>query len=50
MVWFDLQAAKCEVKRFVEVGVRHGVKFMSGRIVVHYRKFFAPPTSLAGWW
>lgn len=39
MVWFDLVAAGCEVKRFVEVGVRHGVKFMGGRIVVHYREF-----------
>lgn len=39
MVWFDLQAAGCEVARFVEVGARCGVKFMGGRLVVHYREF-----------
>ena len=39
MVWFDLDAAGCDKQRFVEVGVRHGVRFMGGRVVVHYREF-----------
>ncbi|KAL8740166.1 MAG: hypothetical protein Q9190_007101 [Brigantiaea leucoxantha] len=35
MVWFDLDAAGCAVERFVEVGVREGVKVRGGRLVVH---------------
>ena len=37
MVWFDLAAAGIEAKTFVAVGVRHGVQFLGGRLVVHYR-------------
>ena len=38
MVWFDLAAAGVDVKKFVEVGVKHGVRFLGGRLVVHYRR------------
>ena len=38
MVWFDLEAAGVSVERFVAVGVRQGVQFLGGRLVVHYRE------------
>jgi len=38
MVWFDLAAAGVDVKKFVEVGVAHGLQFLGGRLVVHYRR------------
>ena len=37
MVWFDLEAAGVSTERFVEVGVENGVKFLGGRLVVHYQ-------------
>ena len=37
MVWLDLEAAGVERERFVEEGVRQGIKFMGGRVVVHYQ-------------
>jgi len=37
MVWLDLAEAGCEVKDFVAVGVREGVKVLGGRLVVHYQ-------------
>jgi threonine aldolase len=38
MVWFDLKAADITAKDFIEVGRRFGLKFLGGRLVVHYRK------------
>jgi threonine aldolase len=37
MVWLDLADVGIEVKRFVEIGVRHGLAFLGGRLVVHYQ-------------
>ena len=37
MVWFDLAAAGTTKERFVEIGVEHGVRFLGGRLVVHYQ-------------
>jgi len=37
MVWFDLEDAGWEVKEFVAVGVREGVRVLGGRLVVHYQ-------------
>lgn len=37
MVWFDLERAKIEDKRFAEIGVRHGLQLIGGRLVVHYQ-------------
>ncbi|MCJ1474279.1 hypothetical protein MMC13_002937 [Lambiella insularis] len=37
MVWFDLEIAKIEVKKFVEIGVKHGLQLIGGRLVVHYQ-------------
>lgn len=37
MCWFDLEAAGVSVKEFVEVGVKAGVRFLGGRLVVHYQ-------------
>lgn len=45
MVWLDLESAGLEVKRFVEIGVKHGLQFVGGRLVVHYRKFAISPMS-----
>jgi threonine aldolase len=39
MVWFDLESAGITAKDFVDVGKKHGLRFMGGRLVVHYRKF-----------
>ena len=39
MVWFDLESVPIEVKKFVEIGVRHGLQFLGGRLVIHYRKW-----------
>ena len=39
MCWFDLEHAGIGVKEFVAVGVKHGVRFLGGRLVVHYREF-----------
>ena len=38
MVWFDLESAGVEVKEFVEIGVKEGVRLIGGRLVVHYRE------------
>lgn len=37
MVWFDLAAVGVSKERFVEVGIKEGVKVMGGRLVVHYQ-------------
>lgn len=37
MVWLDLEAAGCERERWVEVGVREGVRLLGGRVVCHYQ-------------
>ncbi|MCJ1485122.1 hypothetical protein MMC06_005295 [Schaereria dolodes] len=37
MVWFDLESAGVEVKEFVEIGVKEGVRLIGGRLVVHYQ-------------
>jgi len=37
MVWFDLESAGIDVKSFVEIGVKHGVQLLGGRLVVHYQ-------------
>ncbi|MCJ1352321.1 MAG: hypothetical protein MMC33_002305 [Icmadophila ericetorum] len=37
MCWFDLEDAGISVPEFVEIGVKHGVKFLGGRLVVHYQ-------------
>ena len=37
MVWLDLGGAGCSRERFVEEGVKEGVKVMGGRLVVHYQ-------------
>ena len=42
MVWLDLSAAGISVPKFVEVGVRYGVRLMGGRLVVHYRESNIP--------
>ena len=38
MVWLDLEKAGWDVARFVECGLKHGVTFLGGRLVVHYRE------------
>jgi len=38
MVWFDLESAGITNSEFVEIGKRHGIRFLGGRLVVHYRK------------
>lgn len=37
MVWLDLEAAGCSREEFVQVGVKEGVRFLGGRVVVHYQ-------------
>lgn len=37
MVWLDLQDAGISDAEFVEVGKRHGLTFLFGRLVVHYQ-------------
>ena len=37
MVWLDLQDAGIEAEEFVEVGKKHGLTFLGGRLVVHYQ-------------
>lgn len=37
MVWLDLDAAGVNREEFVEAGVKEGVRFMGGRVVVHYQ-------------
>lgn len=37
MVWLDLGRAGVSRERFVEEGVKAGVKVMGGRLVVHYQ-------------
>lgn len=37
MVWLDLEAAGCSTEEFVRVGVNEGVRFLGGRVVVHYQ-------------
>ena len=37
MCWFDLEDAGLTVPEFVQIGVKHGVRFLGGRLVVHYQ-------------
>ncbi|KAM5451170.1 putative low-specificity L-threonine aldolase [Microsporum audouinii] len=37
MVWLDLEACKLSSEDWTEIGRQHGLKFMSGRLVVHYQ-------------
>ncbi len=37
MVWLDLEAAGVSREEFVEAGVKEGVRFLGGRVVVHYQ-------------
>lgn len=37
MVWLDLDAAGVSKEEFVAAGVKEGVRFLGGRIVVHYQ-------------
>lgn len=37
MVWLDLDAAGVSREEFVEAGVKEGVRFLGGRVVVHYQ-------------
>ncbi|KAM0802417.1 l-allo-threonine aldolase [Usnea florida] len=37
MVWLDLDAAGVSREEFVEMGVKEGVRFLGGRVVVHYQ-------------
>jgi threonine aldolase len=37
MVWLDLDDAKCPVAGFVELGKDAGLKFLGGRLVIHYQ-------------
>lgn len=37
MVWLDLEAAGLSREMFVEEGVKEGVRFLGGRVVVHYQ-------------
>ena len=37
MVWFDLEAAGTDAKKFIEDGERAGLRLMGGRLVVHYQ-------------
>ena len=37
MVWLDLEAAGCSNEAFVRAGVKEGVRFLGGRVVVHYQ-------------
>lgn len=37
MVWLDLEDAGVSRKEFVEAGVKEGVRFLGGRVVVHYQ-------------
>ena len=37
MVWFDLDAAGLSAKDFIALGEKMGLRFMGGRLVVHYQ-------------
>jgi threonine aldolase len=37
MVWFDLEKAGWSEEEFVELGKEHGLRFLGGRLVVHYQ-------------
>ena len=37
MVWLDLDAAGVSKEELVEAGVREGLRFLGGRVVVHYQ-------------
>ncbi|KAI9819609.1 MAG: hypothetical protein M1827_007059 [Pycnora praestabilis] len=37
MVWFDLEGAGVGKEEFAQMGERHGLRFMGGRLVVHYQ-------------
>ena len=39
MVWLDLESAGIGRVEFVEIGKKHGLKLLSGRLVLHHRKF-----------
>ena len=42
MVWLDVEGSGVEGERLVEAGVKHGVKLLKGRVVVHYRECAVP--------
>lgn len=37
MVWFDLEDVGCSAAEFVELGKEKGLRFLGGRLVVHYQ-------------
>ena len=37
MVWLDLEKAGVTRERFVELGVREGLRLFGGRVVCHYQ-------------
>ena len=37
MVWFNLKAAGVSVEEFIAIGEKAGLRFMGGRLVVHYQ-------------
>ena len=37
MVWFDLEECGVSEAEFVELGKQHGLRFLGGRLVVHYQ-------------
>jgi threonine aldolase len=37
MVWFDLGDLNLSGDEFVEIGTKHGLRFIGGRLVVHYQ-------------
>ncbi|CAG9939704.1 unnamed protein product [Clonostachys rosea f. rosea IK726] len=37
MVWLDIDAAGCSVKRFIELGEKFGLSLWGGRLVLHYQ-------------
>jgi len=37
MVWFNLEDVGLADHEFAEVGKKHGLRFISGRLVVHYQ-------------
>lgn len=39
MVWLDLEAVGLEKEEWVQRGVEKGLRFLGGRLVVHYREY-----------
>ncbi|DAA73891.1 TPA_exp: Uncharacterized protein A8136_3877 [Trichophyton benhamiae CBS 112371] len=37
MVWLDLESCKLSNEDWIEIGRQHGLKFLGGRLVVHYQ-------------